>query len=87
MARRYRPSNSTEGELFREQFCYQCKRDTGEPEPCPILTATFILDVRDPDYPPEWVEDDATFPHTNPRCLAFDPIDEPPDPRQLGLDL
>ena len=73
-----RPSNGSEGELFHERFCYRCKREPDASEEldahgCPILTASFIYDVGDEDYPAEWIEDDAPYPHTNPRCTAFEP--------------
>jgi hypothetical protein len=72
----YRPSNGTEGEMFAEQFCYECKRDekfqetqNGE-DSCPINAAACFLDVDDPDYPPEWITDEAGY-----RCTAFEAIE------------
>lgn len=65
MAEKYRPSNGTEGDWFMSQFCDRCAKDT-EASPCPIIAATMALDVDDPDYPEEWIEDDS-----GPRCTAF----------------
>lgn len=86
MSEPYRPSNGAEGELFRRDWCDRCARDC-EDNPCQILAATFWLAVDDPDYPPEWIEDDA-----GPRCTVFAPLLEDwmrtptiPDPRQLDM--
>lgn len=69
----YRPSNGTEGELFYEEFCAKCVRDQNED--CPIYTATMVFGVDDPQYPKEWIEDEA-----GPRCTAFDEIVHPDTP-------
>jgi hypothetical protein len=80
--RPYRPSNGTEGEWFREQFCYRCQRDAKYRETqdgqdgCRILAYTFAFDVHDPKYPKEWVQDvpaPGEHPIKNPRCTAFEP--------------
>ncbi|MFP3869036.1 MAG: hypothetical protein ACLFUU_12925 [Desulfobacteraceae bacterium] len=65
----YRPSNSTEGELFREEFCYQCQEDDYPFKFCPILSATLICLPGDPDYPEEWIYDLKGIPI----CTAFHP--------------
>ena len=63
--RPYRPSNGTEGELFREWFCDRCARDVNND--CPIYVQTLIHDEDDPEYPKEWIigEDG------QPKCTAF----------------
>jgi|HubBroStandDraft_1064217.scaffolds.fasta_scaffold195405_3 hypothetical protein len=74
----YRPSNGTEGEIFRCQFCNHCQRDEAfqaDPENadgCEILAATFRYAVTDPDYPKEWTHDAGG----RPTCTAF---------RRIGL--
>lgn len=62
---KYRPSNGTEGEMFMERWCYDCKKD--ENHDCPILGSTFFLDVEDPGYPTEW----QYGPDGQPKCTAF----------------
>lgn len=72
----YRQSNGTEGELFREQFCYRCRYEQDEDDPCPILTASFAFSVGDAGYPSEWVYDR----HGHPICKAFhDVLSSEPD--------
>ena len=70
----YRPSNGTEGEMFRERWCEQCKRDAafrdGSGNGCEILTNSLIRDVDDPAYPPEWTYDEG-----QPCCTAFEAVD------------
>lgn len=63
----YRPSNGTEGDIFRAQFCDRCTR---QDEPCEILGRTLWLLEDDPNYPTEWVCDVGPWPG-NPRCTAF----------------
>jgi hypothetical protein len=72
--RKYRPSNGTEGDSFISHFCCNCARsDHNQPQSdddadvgCEILGDTFMLDVDDPAYPPQWIEDES-----GPRCTAF----------------
>jgi hypothetical protein len=61
---RYRPSNGTEGHGFIDEWCSNCERDRGGD--CSILANTFVYDIDDPRYPPEWVRDEH-----GPRCTAF----------------
>lgn len=68
MTKKYRPSNGTEGELFRAQFCDRCKREKGAYVRCSILGDTLFLDVDDPDYPAEWTFDA----EGKPVCTAFE---------------
>lgn len=77
MTTKYSPSNGTEGMIFLEQWCFECKRDekyqqteNGE-DGCPILAASFAYDVDDPRYPAEWV-----IRNGEPICTAFVPIAE-----------
>lgn len=63
----YRPSNGTEGEMFCEQFCYLCRYDQYEDDPCDILTRSLICSVGDADYPEEWLYDR----NGRPTCTAF----------------
>lgn len=77
MAELYRPSSGTEGEWFINNWCRECERDKcqngtkpmSECQPedfCQIIGKTMFMDVDDPDYPKEWVEDG-----DGPRCTAF----------------
>lgn len=88
----YRPSNGSEGMWFDDRWCSRCIRDQEWRETdkdglgCPILTATFIYNVDEPEYPKEWVIDD----ECGARCIAFYPIDDGSlimDTRQLPLPL
>lgn len=63
----YRPSNGTEGEFFHEQFCYRCRHDQDEDNPCGIHTAALVFSLAASDYPKEWVYD----PEGRPTCTAF----------------
>ena len=65
----YRPSNGTEGMMFREEWCNRCEHERlyreyeirgyrgPRPESCSILDATLFLATDDPEYPKEWVYD------------------------------
>ena len=68
--RPYRPSNSTEGEIFREDWCARCHREA-DGRQCKILSATLIYDIGERGYPKEWVWDAEGWPG-NPRCTAFE---------------
>lgn len=78
-AQPYRPSNGTEGEGFISHFCCNCARsdhlkEGGEYDGlvgCDILGNTFSYDVDDPEYPPEWVQDESGA-----RCTAYVPEGE-----------
>ena len=85
----YRPSNGTEGDIFRANWCERCKRDqlyqqTGLGEHgCQILAATFMLDVTDPDYPKEWRRQisDTGWPGAA-ECTAFEDVSTPDKPER-----
>lgn len=71
--RPYRPANGTEGAVFMSWFCDHCERDRafrdGTGDSCPIVAATMVFDIDDPNYPPEWREgEDGTF------CTAFEDV-------------
>lgn len=83
MSKSYIPSNGTEGAIFRERFCDQCKHDhkylyeTTDPEDaCPISNATLLHNPGDAEYPKEWIYTDDTdiFSGT---CTAFEQYIEP----------
>lgn len=63
----YRPSNGTEGELFHEQFCYRCRYDQDEDEPCEINGRALCYRTDEVGFPTEWVYDQ----NGRPRCTAF----------------
>lgn len=77
----YRPPNGISGEFFMEKFCYRCKRDapyqdSGNSEDgCEIIIRTMIFDVGNDEYPTEWISDDDCG-LVNPRCTAFEPMEE-----------
>lgn len=66
----YRPSNGTEGEIFQSAWCQKCSRDNYDPDTgeggCYILIFSMAYGIDHPDYPKEWVQDEA-----GPRCTAF----------------
>lgn len=60
MNNKYRPSNSTDGEAFMSEFCYQCHKMPHSPEAdnqCAILGATFFYGTDEPEYPIQWQQD------------------------------
>jgi hypothetical protein len=52
-----------------EQFCYRCARDETRDIDggCDIIMASMVYGLDDPEYPPEWVQDD-----DGARCTAFE---------------
>ena len=62
----YRPSNGTEGDCFMAQFCERCQKQ----KRCTIMARTMAFDVTEPQYPREWIRDDA---NGNGICTAFVP--------------
>ena len=83
MADPYRPSTGTEGVAFMDRWCDRCTHDVafqaGTGDSCPIVARTMALQVDDPRYLAEWIEDAA-----GPRCTAFEAVDAP-DERQAVL--
>lgn len=65
MAKPYRPSNGTEGDIFMSRWCSRCTKDS-EASPCSIIGWTMAVDIGDPNYPKQWVTDEK-----GPRCTAF----------------
>ena len=70
----YRPSNGSEGEMFSDRYCDDCKRDAGFQETqdealgCPIIAASMAFDVGDEGYPKEWIYGD----DGQPTCTVFE---------------
>lgn len=99
MAKKYLPSNGTEGELFMHKYCSQCIHEKWvhtqreSDKKCDILSRTFYLDINDPDYPEEWQYKESG----EPTCTKYShwdwgndrdgwnepPPPEPYDPNQL----
>ena len=57
----YRPSNGTEGGMFQDRFCYQCKNDNWDEKTmsggCEIIVLSMCYGVEDSKYPKEWIYD------------------------------
>jgi hypothetical protein len=101
MAKKYQPSNGTEGAYFINEYCMRCIHcdpDPYGPKQCDILLRTMVYNVNDPEYPEEWVYNE----NDQPKCTAWikwdwgedgDPDDPdnpkapapPPDPNQMDL--
>ncbi len=73
MTKPYRPSNGTEGMWFMSQFCERCHYDQKYQRTqdgkygCKIIMLTHVYNIDDPEYPKEWVQDEAG----NPTCTKF----------------
>jgi len=70
----YRPSNGTEGEMFMEDFCYQCAHDeefqrTGN-NGCEVLANAMIFNINGEKYPKEWIRDNKGYP----TCTKFEQL-------------
>lgn len=72
-AKKYRPSNGTEGEYFMEEFCHRCVRDAAfrqnekGAKGCPIIVRAMCFEADDPNFPEEWTYDW----QDKPTCTAF----------------
>jgi hypothetical protein len=72
--RPYCPSNGSEGEGFEERFCNRCEREaeyrsTGDGRTgCTILTAAYMFDMKEAEYPSEWITNEKG----DSRCTAFE---------------
>lgn len=88
----YRPSNGTEGDIFRASWCDRCERDrlyreTGGNAPlnedgsngCSIIARTMGYDLDDPKYPKEWRRREAATEYPGGECTAFEPERAPGD--------
>lgn len=60
----YRPSNSTEGDIFETRWCQGCGRYRNGS--CGLLLNSMFFDIHEKDYPTEWVRLDGV-----PTCTAF----------------
>ena len=72
MGQSYQPSNGTEGECFTSEFCDRCRHmpeDTlaNDQGYCSILMNAMIYEIKDAEYPKEWVYDAAGYG----KCTAF----------------
>jgi hypothetical protein len=72
MNRPYRPSSGTEGAAFEDTYCCRCE-EYGEPRAAGvldcklgILTAAFVYEKDEPEYPQEW-----QYVQGVPTCTAF----------------
>lgn len=66
MTSKYRPSNGFEGEMFKEVFCYRCKKY--DEDGCEIESAAWLYDVDESEYPAAWQYDD----DDEPICTVFE---------------
>jgi hypothetical protein len=64
----YRPSNGTEGMIFEENYCEQCKKCNEDG--CIILFSAVVYEINEPLYPKEWVFDS----EGSPTCTAFEKL-------------
>lgn len=74
---KYRPANGTEGEWFKEKFCYRCRylvfvEDIGS-EDCSldILGDAETFDINEENYPDEWTYNEKG----KPICTKFEDTD------------
>lgn len=82
-AKKYQPSNGSEGEWFTDEYCWRCQNCNPDPEgekQCEILGRTLALSINDPDYPSEWTFDK----NDKPICTAhklwdWDELGDPDD--------
>lgn len=97
--RKYQPSSGSEGIWFCGNFCDRCANqhpDYNHPKQCMILCRTMCHNIKDKEYPEEWIYND----QDKPVCTAHVPWDwgrdddgnwiEPPvappdDPNQLCM--
>lgn len=67
---KYHPSNGTEGDIFMNKWCANCKNHSFDLDdgfdPCEILGRNLFLRFDDPDYPSEWIVCEE-----GPTCTAF----------------
>lgn len=62
----YIPSNGTEGDIFRHNYCERCAWWVPE-FGCPIELSTYRYEPDDPGYPSQWTH----TPEGEPTCLVF----------------
>lgn len=99
MSKKYQPSSGSEGVWFCGKFCDHCLNqhpDPDNPKQCMILCHTMVYNVKDKEYPEEWIYDE----NDNPVCTAWQkwdwgrdddgnwiepPVAPPDDPNQLCM--
>jgi hypothetical protein len=68
----YQPSNGMEGEMFMNDWCALCTKDSFNPDTgeggCHIITLTMALEPSNPAYPHEW----QYSAEGQPICTAFE---------------
>ena len=53
--KKWRPSNGTEGQIFMEEYCYNCIHDDPDNRVyCNIIAESMAYETDDPQYPKEW---------------------------------
>jgi hypothetical protein len=68
---KYRPSNGTEGAIFKDKWCCRCTKDPGDGIGCDdIAIITMARNIDDPKYPSEWIYDQEGIP----KCTEFEDI-------------
>ena len=67
----YRPSNGTEGLMFQEHYCSNCKHDQNFEEPCNIWILAWEYDTTESEYPKQWI-----WKGNKPVCTSFEPINK-----------
>lgn len=89
----FSPSNGTEGMIFYDAFCDKCLHSHPDPDKkpqCEILCYSLIFEIEDPEYPKEWIYNDAGWPV----CTSWTKWDwgdegnwnEPPGPEPYDPD-
>lgn len=68
---KYRPSNGTEAEDFKEDYCYRCLRWDELPG-CDIFGHAWLYDVDNVGHPEEWIVEDGEAP----KCTAFQEMED-----------
>lgn len=65
--RAYRPSNGTEGDIFMDEWCFECARNGTDDNPCKIQCRALAHSIDEPEYPAEWRYGN----NGEPMCTAF----------------
>ena len=66
----YRPSNGTEGDIFRADWCEKCTKDVDGD--CRIIALSMAYDVDEPEYPKEWRRRADATEWPGAECTAFE---------------
>ncbi len=92
----FRPSNGTEGDIFCDNYCFQCIHERwahfmdedNEEDKCEIYSRMMLFDIKDPEYPAELI-----YMNKKPTCTNYvhwdwgndrDGRNEPPKPDSVG---